>query len=260
MQYIIQNNKNHWNHIPKTPLAWKKLPPPPPPPPKKKGRFAHIGNEIKVCSQNKCHHHLSNVCENSFRMFHSNWVISDYHSFVWQFEFPWLNLTNCPNKWMVIRNDPVTVKHTKWIFTDVGKVMMAFILATDFDFIAYMSKMPFFFSFFFEVFFHANGVFGIWYMYALYGQEREWERGTNSHLASGKADLRSAPAEQVELKPRSGNHGIHLAWHMGHLNNLQSLQWSVQFESKARMRWFSKNQHKAIQPCVCIYLKRMTQQ
>ena len=46
---------------------------------------------------------------------------------------------------MVIRNDPVTVKHMKWIFTDVGKVMMAFILATDFDFIAYMSKMAFFF-------------------------------------------------------------------------------------------------------------------
>ena len=92
----------------------------------KKGHFAHIGNEIKICSQNKCHHHLSNVCENSFRMFHSNWVISDYHSFVWQFEFPWLNLTNCPNKWMVIRNDPVTVKHTKWIFTDVGKVMIYF--------------------------------------------------------------------------------------------------------------------------------------
>ena len=109
------------------------------------GHFAHAGNEIKICSQNKCHHHLSNVCENSFRMFHSNWVISDYHSFVWQFEFPWLNLTNCPNKWMVIRNDPVTVKHTKWIFTDVGKVMMAFILATDFDVIAYMSKMAFFF-------------------------------------------------------------------------------------------------------------------
>ena len=65
---------------------------------KKKGHFAHIGNEIKICSQNKCHHHLSNVCENSFRMFHSNWVISDYHSFVWQFEFPWLNLTNCLNK------------------------------------------------------------------------------------------------------------------------------------------------------------------
>ena len=42
---------------------------------------------------------------------------------------------------MVIRNDPVTVKHTKRIFIDVGKVMMAFILATDFDFIAYMSKM-----------------------------------------------------------------------------------------------------------------------
>ena len=136
MQYIIQNNKNHWNHIPNTPLAWKKLP--------KKGHFAHISNEIKICSQNKCHHHLSNVCENSFRMFHSNWVISDYHSFIWQFEFPWLNLTNCWNKWMLIRNDPVTVKHTKWIFTDVGKVMMAFILATDFDFIAYMSKMDFF--------------------------------------------------------------------------------------------------------------------
>ena len=50
---------------------------------KKKGHFAHIGNEIKICSQNKCHHHLSNVCENSFRMLHSNWVISDYHSFVW---------------------------------------------------------------------------------------------------------------------------------------------------------------------------------
>ena len=58
---------------------------------------------------------------------------------------------------MVIRNDPVTVKHTKWIFTDVGKVMMAFILTTDFDFIAYMSKM----AFFLEAFFHANGVFGI---------------------------------------------------------------------------------------------------
>ena len=46
---------------------------------------------------------------------------------------------------MVIRNDPVTVKHTKRIFTDVGKVMMAFILATNFDFIAYMSEMAFFF-------------------------------------------------------------------------------------------------------------------
>ena len=63
---------------------------------------------------------------------------------------------------MVIRNDPVTVKHTKWIFTDVGKVMMAFILATDFDFIAYMSKMAFFGSFF-----HANGVFGIWFQWFL---------------------------------------------------------------------------------------------
>ena len=69
---------------------------------KKKGHFAHrsIGNEIKICSQNKCHHHLSKVCENSFRMFHSNWAISDYHSFVWQFEFPWLNLTNCPYIYM----------------------------------------------------------------------------------------------------------------------------------------------------------------
>ena len=37
--------------------------------------------------------------------------------------------------------------------------MMAFILATNFDFIAYMSKM----AFFLEAFFHANGVFGIWY-------------------------------------------------------------------------------------------------
>ena len=60
---------------------------------------------------------------------------------------------------MVIRNDPVTVKHTKLIFTDVGKVMMAFILATDFDFIAKMRKMAFFF--FFGSFFHANGGFGI---------------------------------------------------------------------------------------------------
>ena len=49
---------------------------------------------------------------------------------------------------MVIRNDPVTVKHTKWIFTDVGKVMMAFILATDFDFIAYMRKIAFFWKLF----------------------------------------------------------------------------------------------------------------
>ena len=50
---------------------------------------------------------------------------------------------------MVIRNDPVTVKHTKGIFTDIGKAMMAFILATDFDFIAYMSKMAFFLEAFF---------------------------------------------------------------------------------------------------------------
>ena len=62
---------------------------------------------------------------------------------------------------MVIRNDPVTVKHMKGIFTDVGKVMMAFILATDFDFIAHMRKMASFFFFFFLSFFHANGVFGI---------------------------------------------------------------------------------------------------
>ena len=34
--------------------------------------------------------------------------------------------------------------------------MMASILVTDFDFIAYMSKMAFFGNFF-----HANGVFGI---------------------------------------------------------------------------------------------------
>ena len=34
--------------------------------------------------------------------------------------------------------------------------MMAFILAKDFDLIAYMSKMAFFGSFF-----HANGAFGI---------------------------------------------------------------------------------------------------
>ena len=43
------------------------------------------------------------------------------------------------------------------LFTDVGKVMMTFILATDFDFIAYMSNMAFFGG----SFFHANGVFGI---------------------------------------------------------------------------------------------------
>ena len=49
---------------------------------------------------------------------------------------------------MVIRNDPVTVKHTKWIFTDVGKVIMSFVLATDFDFIAYMNKMAFFWKLF----------------------------------------------------------------------------------------------------------------
>ena len=41
-------------------------------------------------------------------------------------------------------------------FHDVGNVMMAPALATDFDFIAYMSKMAFF-----ESFFHSNGVFGI---------------------------------------------------------------------------------------------------
>ena len=46
--------------------------------------------------------------------------------------------------------------------TDVGKVMMAFILATDFDFIAYMSKMAFFWGGGGGSFFHANGIFGIW--------------------------------------------------------------------------------------------------
>ena len=35
--------------------------------------------------------------------------------------------------------------------------MIAFMLATDFDLIAYVSKM----TFFGEAFFHANGVFGI---------------------------------------------------------------------------------------------------
>ena len=65
-----------------------------------KGHFAHIGNEIKICSQNKCHHRLSNVCENSFRMFHSNWVISDYHSFVWQFVRFSQGNSNCQtNEW-----------------------------------------------------------------------------------------------------------------------------------------------------------------
>ena len=50
---------NYIYNIPKTPLAILLI---------------IMGNEIKICSQNKCHHHLSNVCENSFRMFHSNWV------------------------------------------------------------------------------------------------------------------------------------------------------------------------------------------
>ena len=35
--------------------------------------------------------------------------------------------------------------------------MMAFTLATDFDFTAYMSKM----AFFWKLFFNANGVFGM---------------------------------------------------------------------------------------------------
>ena len=155
---------------------------------KKKGHFAHIiDNEIKISSQNKCHHHLSNVCENSFRMFHSNWVISYYHSFVWQFEFPWLNLTNCPNKLKVIRNDPVTVKHTKWIFTDVGKVMMAFILATDFDYCLYEQN-----GLFFGSFFHASGVFGIWQHFIKSGRGLDCRRAPrievfcNSLLLRGK--------------------------------------------------------------------------
>ena len=110
---------------------------------KKKGK-ADLTTVLHIIELPHLHMKLAIWFSFPFCMFHSNWVISDYHSFVWQFEFPWLNLTNCPNKWMVIRNDPVTVKHTKWIFTDAGKVMMAFILATDFDFIAYMSKMAFF--------------------------------------------------------------------------------------------------------------------
>ena len=39
--------------------------------------------------------------------------------------------------------------------------MMAFILATDFDFITYMSKMAFLGGGGGGSFFHANGVFGI---------------------------------------------------------------------------------------------------
>ena len=152
MQYIIQNNKNHWNHILKTPLAWKKLP--------KKGHFAHIGNEIKICSQNKCHHHLSNVCENSFRMFHSNWVISDYHSFVWQFEFPWMNLTNCQtNEWQSemtqllwnIRNEFSQTLERWWWHLFRLQILIS---------LPIWAIWPFFGSFF-----HANGIFGIWYKY-----------------------------------------------------------------------------------------------
>ena len=70
MKTVIIFQKRHWRE-----KSFKKR--------KKKGHFPHIGNEIKICSQNKCHHHLSNVRENSFRMFLINWVISDYQLFVW---------------------------------------------------------------------------------------------------------------------------------------------------------------------------------
>ena len=89
LEHISSSNISKLDHIPKTPLAWKKLKKKEKKKRKKKkkgGPFCSqlIGNEIKICSQNKCHHHLSNVCENSFRIsFHGNWVISDYHSFVW---------------------------------------------------------------------------------------------------------------------------------------------------------------------------------
>ena len=42
-------------------------------------------------------------------MFHSNWVISDYHSFVWAVCWIQPGKFKLPNKWMVVRNDPVTV-------------------------------------------------------------------------------------------------------------------------------------------------------
>ena len=76
MEHRIMSVACKSDHIPKTPLGDKSFQK------KKRGHFTHTGNEIKICRQNKCHHHLSNVCENSFRMFHRNWVISDYHSFV----------------------------------------------------------------------------------------------------------------------------------------------------------------------------------
>ena len=155
MQYIIQNNKNHWNHIPKTPLAWKKLQNKTK---KKKGHFSHIGNEIKICSQNKCHHHLSNVCENSFRMFHSNWVISDYDSClaVWISQAESNKLPKQMNgnqKWPSYCETYEMNFHRRWKGDD------GIYFGYRFWFHCLYEQSGLFWKLF-----HANGVFGIWFI------------------------------------------------------------------------------------------------
>ena len=123
---------------------------------------------------------------------------------------------------MVIRNDPVTVKHTKWIFTDVGKVMMAFILATDFDFIAYMSKMAFF-----GRFFHANGVFGIWSYFPAV------QTGNQAHQMNGITAWMISP-------------GCNVRWHI-------ILEASIDLSSQLLLDPFTFNGQSSNATCAMLY-------
>ena len=117
-------------------------------------------------------------------MFHSNWVISDYHSFVWQFEFPWLNLTNCRNEWMVIRNDPVTVKHVyEMNFQTLERWWWHLFWLQILISLRFWAKWPFFGSLF-----HASGVFGIWYEFTILLQQRLHPLGTATSCNSGHAN------------------------------------------------------------------------
>ena len=119
----------------------------------KKGHFAHISNEIKICSQNKCHHHLSNVCENSFRMFHSSWVIQTAKQMNGNQNWPSYCETyemNFHRRWK--GDDGIYFGYRFWFHC------------------LYEQNGLFSFSFFFFFFgsvFHANGVFGIWFQWFL---------------------------------------------------------------------------------------------
>ena len=67
--------------------------------------------------------------------------------------------------------------------------MIAFILATDFDFIDYMSKMAFFFSFFFFFFFEA---FFTPMAFLEYDFQLQWKTFYSSTRLSSRSNLKAS--------------------------------------------------------------------